>query len=553
MTVSSALMSGTKLILIKVELFIFDSYLLFLINMKKIAVIIGAGPAGLTAAYELIHRTDIKPIIFEKSGDIGGLAKTVDYKGNKIDIGGHRFFSKSDEVMEWWNKILPIQDLGKESITINYRNKNKQIKLTQDGLNPEFNDKVMLVRDRKSRILFGGKLFDYPITLNAGTFFNLGLTRIIKIVVSYIKVRIFPVSPEINLEDLFINRFGKELYLTFFKSYTEKVWGIPCSKIKSEWGVQRIKGLSFTKAIYTAIKSIITPEKTISQKNIETTLIQKFLYPKFGPGQMWREVTDRVKAGGGDVFLRHVPIKINWAGDKITEVQVKNEITGELRTIQSDYFFSTMPIKELANLMQPILPKEVLGVANSLIHRDFMVIGLLLKKLKLTDSKSINRAISDNWIYIQEPDVKVGRIQIFNNWSPYLVADKNTTWIGAEYFVNEGDELWMKPDEEIKNFVADELSKINFIDKSDVLDGVVLRLANAYPVYSGEYENLHIVRQFMDKFYNLFLVGRGGMHKYNSQDHSMLTAITAVNNIISGERSKDNIWAVDTEEKYRED
>lgn len=502
-------------------------------SKQKITVIIGAGPAGLTAAYELVQRTDIKPIIFEKSGDIGGLSKTVDYKGNKIDIGGHRFFSKSDKVMEWWNAILPTQDLGK--------------------MNPEINDKVMLLRNRKSRILFGGKLFDYPVELNANTFLNLGSIRILKIMGSYIKARLFPIKPEANLEDLFINRFGKTLYSIFFKSYTEKVWGMPCVKIKPEWGIQRIKGLSLTKAVYTAIKSIIMPEKTISQKNIETTLIQKFLYPKFGPGQIWCDVADRIKAREGSIFLHHIPTSIHWSGDKVTEVQVKDKNSGEIIIVPCDYFFSTMPIKELANLMQPIPPQEVLKVANSLIHRDFMVIGLLLKKIKLTDTKSNNHIILDNWIYIQEPDVKVGRIQIFNNWSPYLVADKDTVWIGAEYFVNEGDEFWNKSDEKIKNFVIDELSKINFIDKVDILDGVVLRLSNAYPVYSGEYDNLYIIRQFVDKIHNLFLVGRGGMHKYNSQDHSMLTAITAVGNIVNGTKTKENIWSVDTEEKYKED
>lgn len=510
-------------------------------SKQKIAVIIGAGPAGLTAAYELVQRTDIKPIIIEITNDIGGLSKTVDYKGNKIDIGGHRFFSKSDKVLKWWNEILSVEDVNEQPVGI--------------GSNNKHNDKTMLVRNRKSRILFAGKLFDYPIQLNADTFFNLGFKRIAKIIISHMRAKLFPIKPEASLEDLFINRFGRVLYEIFFKSYTEKVWGVSCKKLSSDWGAQRIKGLSLTKAVFAALKTaIIHPTvKNISQKNTETSLIQKFLYPKYGPGQMWTEVARVILEKGGIILFNHQPISLSHSGNRISEARVKENSTGKEQMVRCDYFFSSMPIKELASIMLPHPPQEVLRLSNSLAYRDFIIVGLLLRKIKLTDRESSNGRISDNWLYIQEPDVKIGRIQIFNNWSPYLVADRNTMWIGAEYFANEGDEMWSKTNEELKCFVAKELSAINFIDASDVIDGVSLKLPKAYPVYSGEYDHFDRIREYVDLFENLFLVGRNGMHKYNSQDHSMLTAITAVDNIINGIKTKENIWSVDTEEKYRED
>jgi len=494
----------------------------------KIAIIIGAGPAGLTAAYELVTRTDIKPIIYETTNDIGGICKTVDYKGNKIDIGGHRFFSKSDIIMNWWKNILPLQD----------------------NFDPEKNDKVMLIRSRLSRIFFLRKFFDYPVALNFNTISNLGFKRIIKIFFSYLKIRLLPIKEEKSLEDFFINRFGKELYLTFFKDYTEKVWGVPCTEIKPEWGAQRIKGLSITAAIIHAIKSIFSRNLSLSQKNIQTSLIERFMYPKFGPGQLWEEVLKKIKEKGGEIYYNHKIFEIKSEKEKITEVLIKDEKTGEIKSQKGDYFFSTMPVKDLINGWKGDVPNKVIDVAEGLVYRDFMTVGLLLKKLKINKGSNI---IPDTWIYVQERDVKIGRIQVFNNWSPYLVKDKNHIWLGLEYFCNEGDELWSKTDKEFSEFAINELISIGFIDKEDVIDSIVIRMPKTYPAYFGSYDKFEVIRNFTDKFDNLFLIGRNGMHRYNNSDHSMMTAIVAVDNIINNIKDKSNIWDVNTEEEYHEE
>lgn len=534
---------------------------------KKTAIIIGAGPAGLTAAYELLDKTNIKPIVYEMTEYIGGISRTVNYRGNKIDIGGHRFFSKSDRVMQWWQNILPLQGSPSKDDIILGRN----IQLS-DGVvttrkikskdpqkiylpDPEKTDEVMLVRRRLSRIFFLRKFFNYPLSLNFNTISNLGLLRIIRIGLSYLKSRLSPIRNEKSLEDFFINRFGKELYLTFFKDYTEKVWEVPCNQINPEWGVQRIKGLSITKAILHAIKSILSKNFSITQKNVETSLIEQFMFPKFGPGQMWEKVAKIVEKNGGDIFLNHHVIEMKYNNNKIIEIKVKNEITGEVKTQSGDYFFSTMPVKELIQYLGKNVPEKVSKVAQGLMYRDFITIGLLLKKLKIknkTKIKTIDNIIPDNWIYIQERDVKIGRIQIFNNWSPYMLKDEKTVWIGVEYFCNVGDELWSKSDSDLVKFAIDELTKIEIIENGDVIDSVVNRMPKAYPAYFGTYDQFDVIREFTDKFENLFLIGRNGMHRYNNQDHSMVTAMLAVENIINNVKTKENIWAVNLEEEYYE-
>lgn len=520
---------------------------------QKTAIIIGAGPAGLTAAYELLDKTDIKPIIYEMTGDIGGISKTIKYKGNRMDIGGHRFFSKSDRVMQWWLNILPIQGAPAKDDIILGRN----VPLSQDvnSPDPEKTDQVMLIRKRLSRIFFLRKFFSYPVSLNLNTFSNLGIIRAVKIGLSYIKIRLFPVRNEKSLEDFFINRFGRELYLTFFKDYTEKVWGIPCNRIGSEWGAQRVKGLSIITVISHAVKNIVLPNSSIAQKNVETSLIEQFMYPKFGPGQMWEEVAGIIGEKGGALFLNHKVTGIKNEGNRVIEIEVKDETTGEIKTQRGDYFFSTMPVKELMQCFGTTVPKEVSQVSQGLMYRDFITTGLLLKKLKIKNEikiKTIGDIIPDNWIYIQERDVKLGRLQIFNNWSPYMVKDENTIWVGLEYFCNEGDELWSKTDEEFIEFAIDELTKIGIIEGEDVLDAVVGRMPKAYPAYFGTYNRFGVIREFTDQFENLFLIGRNGMHRYNNQDHSMLSAMMAVENISEGSKSKDNIWMVNTEEDYHE-
>jgi protoporphyrinogen oxidase len=507
--------------------------------MSKRAIIIGAGPAGLTAAHELLTRTDIVPLVIEQSDAIGGISQTVNYKGNRIDIGGHRFFSKSDRVMDWWLQRIPMQ-------------------VQQDSReceDPNGSDRVMLLRQRKSRIYFLRKFFDYPLQLNGSTVANLGIARIIRIALSYGCSLLFASRNPRNLEEFFISRFGRELYLTFFKSYTEKVWGESCSRISAEWGAQRIKGLSIIKSLQHFLKSLFTKKSSgISQKSVETSLIEQFLYPKLGPGQMWEAVAEDIIRRGGTILRSHRATRLHVDKNRISAVDVINRETNQLETYPAEHVFSTMPVNELVRAMDAPIPDPVREVAEGLVYRDFITVGLLLKKLKVTDigNKGV-QPISDNWIYIQEPDVKLGRLQIFNNWSPYMVADSNTFWLGLEYFCHEGDSLWCLSDEEMIYLAQTELAQIGIIDTENVLDGTVIRMPKTYPAYFGSYDRFGEIRNFVDQFPNLFLIGRNGMHKYNNQDHSMLTAMTAVDNLVAGRTDKANIWDVNTEMEYHEE
>lgn len=516
---------------------------------KKIAVIIGAGPAGLTVAYELLKRTNIQPIIFEKTDRIGGLACTLNYKGNRMDVGGHRFFSKSSRVMQWWFSIFPLQkanygDLDVTEFTTGNQKKNNNTP------GQEIVNNVMLVRKRLSRILFKRKFFNYPLTLNIKTISKLGIISVVRIVISYLKAHIFPRKPEKSLEDFFINRFGNELYRTFFKDYTEKVWGVPCTQIKPDWGAQRIKELSVAKVIYHALKKLFrfNRKRDIGQRSTETSLIEYFLYPKYGPGQLWEEVASRIQVSGGELYLQHMVIGFDKVDNNIINVHVLNLKNQQKITINVDYVFSTMDIKELiASFPTEKVPAEVRLTAEELQYRDFITVGLLLSRLNTPNGK-----LPDNWIYVQESDVKLGRIQVFNNWSPYLVHDPNTIWLGLEYFCNEGDELWGMGDKSLIEFAMNELVKLGIALPNDLLDGTVLRIAKAYPAYFGGYEKFDIIKDYLNSIENLFSLGRNGMHRYNNQDHSMLTAMTAVDNIIDGITSKENIWDVNTEQEYQE-
>lgn len=518
------------------------------LGMGKTAIIIGAGPAGLTAAFELLERTDIIPIILEKSGDIGGISKTVNYKGNRMDIGGHRFFSKSDRVMEWWLRFFPLQTIDQQGFTLQYRGQSRNLRTENVAtLCAEDEDKVMLVRRRLSRIYFLKKFFFYPLQLSFDTLWKLGIPRTMAILLSYIKSRLAPRKPEKSLEDFFINRFGKKLYMLFFKDYTEKVWGVPCSHISAEWGAQRIKGISIAKAIAHAVKSLRHNHhnEDIHQKDQETSLIGQFLYPKYGPGQLWEEVARQVEAKGGQIIL-HQDVKfIEIKGDRIMAIEAFDETTGKLRRWDGDYFFSTMPVQELIGGMNGVVPSNVKQVAAGLQYRDFITVGVLLSRLCDT--------LPDTWIYIQERDVKIGRLQIFNNWSPYMVKDPYTVWIGMEYFCDKEDAFWQMPDSKIRATAIEELKKMGLARAEDVLDATVLRMEKTYPAYFGTYQRFEEVRQFTDKFDNLYLIGRNGMHKYNNSDHSMLTAMVAVDNICAGVSGKANIWSINTEEEYHEE
>jgi protoporphyrinogen oxidase len=513
--------------------------------MKK-AIIIGGGPAGLTAAYEFLKHTDVKPVVLEMSEYWGGISRTVNYKGNRIDIGGHRFFSKSDRVMEWWLEIMPIEESQKGSFEISYQNKKRTVQAS--GEKPKDADVVMLIRNRLSRIYYRRKFFDYPISMSVQTVKNLGIPYTIGVGFSYIWSALFPIRNEKNLEEFFINRFGKKLYLTFFKDYTEKVWGVDCNKISPEWGAQRVKGLSLTKTLMHMMKKAFGGSKKadISQKDTETSLIERFMYPKFGPGQMWETVADMVAEKGGELHMHSKVMGIRVEGNKIAGLEIENTQTGERWLAEGDYYLSTMPIQELINKLSVPVPPNVKRVSDGLMYRDFFTVGLLVSNLKVGDVK-------DNWIYIQESDVKVGRLQIFNNWSPYLVADPNLKWIGLEYFCNEGDALWSQSDEALKKLGKEEISKIGIVDAKDVVDAVIIRMPKTYPAYFGTYNEFDTVRDYLDGFENLFLMGRNGMHKYNNQDHSMLTAMTVVENIRDGKTTKANIWDINTEQEYHEE
>ncbi len=482
------------------------------------------------------------------SDEIGGIAKTVEYKGNRIDIGGHRFFSRSERVMKWWDVILPLQ--GAPAKDDKMLGRTIPCSTKKDAPDPDKTDKVMLVRSRFSRIFYLRRFFDYPVSLNFNTIRNLGLIRVIKTGVSYLFIRLFPIRKERTLEDFFINRFGRQLYKHFFRDYTEKVWGIPCSEISHEWGAQRVKDLSLTKTLLHAFKTIFIKDRSLSQKNTATSLINQFLYPKYGPGHLWTEVAREVVKKGGKIHLLHEVVSIGTGDRSVRSITVFDKTEMKPKEITGEYVISTMPIRDLVKAFKNGVPRNVSEVAGGLQYRDYITVGLLMKKLKIsnkTSRKTLNNIAPDNWIYIQESDVKVGRLQIYNNWSPYLVKDLNTVWIGLEYFCNEGDALWSMKNEDLLSFAAGELVKMDIIEKDDLLDGTVIRMPKTYPAYFGTYERINEVKEFLDRFENLFLIGRNGMHRYNNMDHSMLTAMEAVRNIIGGKTTKENIWNIKAE------
>ncbi|NNG21265.1 NAD(P)/FAD-dependent oxidoreductase [Naumannella sp. ID2617S] len=532
---------------------------------RKTAVIIGAGPAGLTAAHELLKNTDIHPIVFEASDAIGGISKTVNHNGNRIDIGGHRFFSKSDRVMEWWTSIMPIERTPEgKSFTMKYQGQQRDLP-GGGSADPNETDEVMLVRSRLSRIYYDRKFFNYPVTLEADTIRNLGLTKMARIGFSYLRARLQPLQ-EKSLEEFYVNRFGRELYNTFFRDYTEKVWGVKVNQIAPDWGAQRVKGLSVTGTLAHAGKKLykekIAPRlgrevgRDLGQKDVETSLIEAFLYPKFGPGQMWETVARKVVEAGGEVRMKQAVTRLHVEHGRIVAIDV-TDWDGNTERVEGDHFFSTMPVNELVAALSGVeVPAKVSEVASSLPYRDFLTVGVLAKQLKIRNNTDIDtrfHLVPDNWIYIQEPDVKVGRLQIFNNWSPWMVADERNVWLGMEYFVDEGDELWSRSEEEMARFGVEELARIGIVDPADVRDTCVIHVKKTYPAYFGSYAEFDRIREFVDQFENLWLLGRNGQHRYNNADHSMLTAMVAVDNIAAGSTDKESVWNVNVEQEYHEE
>jgi protoporphyrinogen oxidase len=464
--------------------------------------------------------------------------------------------------MRWWQEILPIaEDQMKVDapLRISYQQQTRGV--TPSTHAPQGTDLVMLVRRRLSRIFYRRRFFDYPLKLSPDTLKNMGITETLRIGASYAHARLAQRRPEISLEDFLVNRFGERLYRTFFKEYTEKVWGVPCSEISAAWGAQRIKGLSVSKALAHAVTERFRSPNDTAQKRTETSLIERFLYPKLGPGQMWEEVARRVQAAGGEIHLRHRVVGIERSGLRVSAVTVRDESSGSVLRVACDHFLSTMPVKQLAAMLSPE-DDRVARIAERLPYRDFMTAGLLLRKMGPPAEHAARTDAHppiplgmplDNWIYIQEPEVKLGRLQIFNNWSPALVADPNTVWLGLEYFCREGDELWSMSNGNFLDFAIAELTGLGLIRREEVLDGTVVRVPKAYPAYFGEYRHFDAVRDFLDAFANLYSIGRNGMHRYNNQDHSMLSARAAVDSIIAGGAGKSKIWDINAEESYHEE
>ena len=461
-------------------------------------IIIGAGPAGLTVAWQLVHMNRDLLVLEADPDYVGGIARTVQYKGNRFDMGGHRFYTKSGKINRLWEEMLP-----------------------EDFLHVP----------RLPRIFYRSNYFPYPLQV-LPTIRNLGLFPSIQIILSYVRARLFPLTPEESFEDWVVNRFGRRLYETFFKSYSEKVWGIPCTEISKDFVAQRIRGFSLTSAIKKAF--------SISNKREEVkTLITHFLYPRLGPGQLWELARDQVVARGGRVEMNKQVQRVYHKDGKVTKV-----MTTDGSEYEGTHFYSTMTLKDLINALDPPPPSHVAHAADKLKYRDFLTVALIYDKKEM---------FQDNWIYIHDATVKVGRIQNYKNWSIHMVADPEMTCLGSEYFCNQGDEFWNMEDYELIDLAAEEIETIGLGSKDLCVDGCVVRLANTYPLYDFHYrENRATIKEWLNGYFtNLSPAGRGGLHNYNSQDHSMMAAILAVQNLI-GEDAEFDLWAINTDEEYAE-
>ncbi|MDD4702443.1 MAG: NAD(P)/FAD-dependent oxidoreductase [Desulfovibrio sp.] len=515
--------------------------------MKSI-IVIGAGPAGLTAAYDLlVKNSDVDVIVLEETQELGGISRTVCHNGNRMDIGGHRFFSKDQQIMDWWKKMLPLQGAPAKDDRILHRER----ALAPGGPDPEREDRVMLLRDRVSRIYFAKRFFDYPLSLKMATFLNMGLWRTMRAGFSYLWSCMFK-REEKSLEDFYINRFGHELYAMFFESYTTKVWGRHPSQLAADWGAQRVRGLSVFKLLLDSLK------KALGQKDsgkAETSLIEEFWYPKFGPGQLWEQVAADVASMGGRILKGYKASRIVCEAGNVTAV-VCDTAEGQ-QVFEADTVISSMPLKDLMQAMSSVdVPQNVAQIAAGLPYRDFITVGLLVQRFKLkntTRMKTLGNIVPDCWIYVQEPEVQVGRLQIFNNWSPYLVKDpENTVWVGMEYFCSEGDDFWRLSEQELTRRAIDEMVAMNIISRDDVLDTHCEKVKKAYPAYFDTYEDIETLRRWLTGVGGLYCVGRNGQHRYNNMDHSMLTSFFCVDHILGNNASKHDIWKINAESEYHE-
>lgn len=535
---------------------------------KQSVVIIGGGPAGLTAAWELIKdggadRYDVT--VLEETHEFGGISRTVKHNGNRMDIGGHRFFSKDDRIMDWWKNTLPLQGAP----SYDDKKLNREHDMEPGGPDPEVEDKVMLKRHRVSRIYWNKHFLDYPISLSAGTLKAMGFKLTMVAGFSYLKSMVHKL-PEDNLENFYINRFGRKLYSMFFEGYTEKLWGRHPSEISADWGAQRVKGLSIMGVLKNAFQKLLPKKRDNSE--VETSLIEEFWYPKYGPGQLWETVESNCENAGVKVVTDAKVIEVRQQNGHISSV-VTEAADGTRTEWNADQFISSMPVMDLVEAIDAAgvdteaaatgskaAPEAVTEVAEGLPYRDFVTVGLLVNHLKLENTTDIPTLgnppiVPDCWIYVQDPGYKVGRIQVFNNWSPYLVKNvDDTVWIGLEYFCEEGDTFWNMSEEDAVKFAISELMRMGVIEKpEDVLDSHRERVKKAYPAYFDTYDRIDEVIDYLDGFGNLYCVGRNGQHRYNNMDHSMATAIEAVDNIKSGKATKENVWSVNTDQSYHEE
>ena len=533
---------------------------------KQSVVIIGGGPAGLTAAWELIKdggadKYDVT--VLEGTRAYGGISRTVKHNGNRMDIGGHRFFSKDERIMDWWKTVLPLQGAP----SYDDKKLGREHDMESGGPDPEVEDKVMLKRHRVSRIFWNRHFFDYPISLSPNTLKAMGFKLTMVAGFSYLK-SMFHKLPEDNLENFYINRFGRKLYSMFFEGYTEKLWGRHPSQISADWGAQRVKGLSIMGVLKNAFQKLLPKQR--SNAEVETSLIEEFWYPKYGPGQLWETVESNCENAGVKVLTDATVVELRQNNGSISSV-VYEDSEGNRTELAADQFISSMPVKDLVNAIDAAgsdpespeskgAPADMTKVANGLPYRDFVTVGLLVKHLKLKNTTNIPTLgnppiVPDCWIYVQDPGYKVGRLQIFNNWSPYLVKDVNdTVWVGLEYFCEEGDSFWNMSEEDATKFAISELTRMRVINGPDeVLDSHRERVKKAYPAYFDTYEHMDELIEYLDGFGNLYCVGRNGQHRYNNMDHSMATAIEAVGNIKTGKTSKKNVWSVNTDKSYHEE